>query len=190
MLGFDSRLEYCDALRAEPELLVAAYLAAGETITQCRAETTAAMLKKRKPGRPPEDGVRAKSNAERQKKKYWLDKERKRRLELEEAHELLQQQQERLQEKLRIVTASAPPPPGENMSELERENIDSILADWIEAAVMPSAKQRDEFREFLDSAAFYGLRMPDVGGDQVALYLLAMWPTARRCLMSSGQQTR
>ena len=39
---------------------------------------------------------------------------------------------------------------------------------------MPSAKQRDEFRVFLDWAAFYGLHMPDVGGDQVAVYLLEM----------------
>ena len=38
---------------------------------------------------------------------------------------------------------------------------------------MPSERQRDEFRDFADLAAFYGLRMP-VNGDQVATYLLEM----------------
>jgi hypothetical protein len=38
---------------------------------------------------------------------------------------------------------------------------------------MPSERQRDEFRDFMDWAACYGLRMP-VSGDQVATYLLEM----------------
>ena len=38
---------------------------------------------------------------------------------------------------------------------------------------MPSERQRDEFRDFMDWAAFYNLRMP-VSGKQVGEYLLEM----------------
>ena len=41
------------------------------------------------------------------------------------------------------------------------------------SSAMPSERQRDEFRDFMDWAAFYGLRMP-VSGEQVATYLLEM----------------
>ena len=54
------------------------------------------------------------------------------------------------------------------------ENTRDILAAWTaEVQRMPSERQRDEFRDFMDWAAFYGLRMP-VSGEQVATYLLEM----------------
>ena len=55
---------------------------------------------------------------------------------------------------------------------LER-NTKEILAAWKAEVRMPSQRQRDEFRDFMDWAAFYGLRMP-VSGEQVATYLLEM----------------
>ena len=49
-----------------------------------------------------------------------------------------------------------------------------ILAAWTaKVHHMPSQRQRDEFRDFMDWAAFYGLRMP-VSGKQVGEYLLEM----------------
>ena len=52
-------------------------------------------------------------------------------------------------------------------------NTKEILAAWKAEVRMPSQRQRDEFRDFMDWAAFYGLRMP-VSGEQVATYLLGM----------------
>jgi hypothetical protein len=48
----------------------------------------------------------------------------------------------------------------------------SMFQAWIEAARhMPSPKQRDDFRRFLDWARFHDLPMP-LSGDRVADYLL------------------
>ena len=58
------------------------------------------------------------------------------------------------------------------MAMLERSTKE-ILAAWKAEVQMPSQRQRDEFRDFMDWATFYALRMP-VSGDQVATYLLEM----------------
>jgi hypothetical protein len=51
---------------------------------------------------------------------------------------------------------------------------DNILSAWIKAeATVPSKRQHEDFRQFLDWLGFYGLRMP-VGGEEVAAYLLEM----------------
>ena len=53
-------------------------------------------------------------------------------------------------------------------------SVSEMLQTWMKAhEVRPSAKQQNDFRQFLDWAAFYGLPMP-VGGEEIAAYLLEL----------------
>jgi hypothetical protein len=56
----------------------------------------------------------------------------------------------------------------------EHEYGESILRDWTDLeARMPSARQSDDFRRFLDWCRFYGVDMP-ADAEDVAHYLLEL----------------